>query len=333
MERTRVQIDARVAPQAALEVARVALLVGLEMGDGVGDGVGDGAVAIRVLPDAAAAEPVADPMRVCIAGQPGGYSLPGEAVAFGVALRALVPPGRARMIGVLGTSGGLGASTLAAVLAAAAGAAGWATVLADLDPLPGGCAETLDLDHAAGLRWADLARADAPLVTERLMAALPRWRGVRVLCGDEHGVPGPGTVGAAVAALRSAADVVVLDLPRSTWTDPHLAAVCDDLVILAGAAPASLVTLRSVAAAQLRPGPRRWLAVRRASRYACPAQEAAHAAGLPLLGVLGDERGLADALAVGDGPWLGARGPLRRLAARTLDALDLAGSSGRDAAA
>ena len=146
---------------------------------------------------------------------------------------------------------------------------------------------------------------------------------MRVLCGDERGGPAPGVAAAAVAALRSDVDVLVLDLPRGAWAATSLLASCDEVVVLVGAAPSSLVTLRSLWAALDGLPARAGLAVRRTSRYSCPAQGAAQAAGLPLLGVVGDERGMADALAVGDGPWLGARGPLRRMAAAMLDAYGL----------
>ena len=264
-----------------------------------------------------------DPAAVRIDGEGRTYTVPRDAVALGVALRERAPQGRARVVGVLGATGGLGVSSLAAVFARASRLRGWETALVDLDPLPGACAEMLALDDAAGLRWADLAHSGAPLIGAHLASSVPTWHGVRVLCGDERGGPAPGVATAAVAALRSDVDVLVLDLPRGAWAATSLLASCDEVVVLVGAAPSSLVTLRSLWAALDGLPARAGLAVRRTSRYSCPAQGAAQAAGLPLLGVVGDERGMADALAVGDGPWLGARGPLRRMAAAMLDAYGL----------
>lgn len=315
---TRVEIDAEVDRGTAVEVGRLAHLAGFdEVRTGVVAEDGPpGSGVVRVARGAA-------PGAVRLPGHAADFVLPRDGVALGVALRERHPADRARVVGVLGARGGLGASTLAAVVACTAREAGWDTALVDLDPLPGACAEALDLDDAAGLRWADLTLRAAPLVGARLAAGLPRWREVRVLCGDERGGPAPGVADAALSALRGAVDVLVVDLPRSAWAGSGAADACEDLVILAGAEEASLGLLRAPGAADAPPGQRRWLAVRRGARHRFPPDQVAYAAGLPLLGVVGDERGLADAIALGDGPWLGPRGPLRRVAARTVAALGL----------
>lgn len=318
MAGTSVVIDAGVDRATTYEVGTIAFLVGYEeVWAGEDEGIaprGPGVVRVRAG---------SGPAAVRLAGYPDEFVLPRDEVALGVALRESQDADRARVIGVIGAGGGLGASTLAAVVARASRERGWDTALLDADPLPGACAEMLALDDAVGLRWADLARADAPLVGERLADGLPRWHDVRVLGGDERGGPGDGAAESALAALRAAVDVLVVDLPRSAWAGGGLAAACEDLVIVTGAEPASLVALRALGAGEAPPGQRRWLAVRRRGRGGCASEQVAHAAGLPLLGTLGDERGLADAIAVGDGPWLGARGPLRRMAARIVATVGL----------
>ena len=62
------------------------------------------------------------------------------------------------VVGVLGASGGLGASTLAVALAVRAGGRYGVAVAVDGDPARGGLDVTACLEHEAGLRWADLDR-------------------------------------------------------------------------------------------------------------------------------------------------------------------------------
>ncbi|GAB2478736.1 hypothetical protein GCM10027265_32130 [Jatrophihabitans fulvus] len=112
------------------------------------------------------------------------------------------------MLGVLGGSGGIGASSLAAVLAVAAAP----SVLIDLDCAGGGLDVLLGLEHEPGARWSRLHVAGGRLDPHELVEGVPAVLGCAVLAADVAEVPA-----AAVAQVVSAAESlgpVVVDLPR-----------------------------------------------------------------------------------------------------------------------
>jgi cellulose biosynthesis protein BcsQ len=133
------------------------------------------------------------------------------------------------VIGVMGGSGGVGASSFAAALTSVAENA----VLVDLDPVGGGIDVLLGIDDVAGARWSGL-RVDGGYLDPALLAGgLPRWRGVAVLAADQ--APDPGAVPQVLEAA-GALGTVVLDLPRtpSPLREAGLAA-CDLCVVVAAA--------------------------------------------------------------------------------------------------
>lgn len=87
----------------------------------------------------------------------------------------------ARVTVVVGAVGGVGASTLAALLARRRAAAGGPALLVDLDLGRGGIDVLLGLERAPGVRWPDLAGVRGTLALDDLDGLLPRWRGVDVL--------------------------------------------------------------------------------------------------------------------------------------------------------
>ncbi|MDO5500131.1 MAG: pilus assembly protein CpaE [Propionibacteriaceae bacterium] len=118
---------------------------------------------------------------------------------------------RGTTIGLVGASGGLGTSSLAAGLARGAADRGHRVALVDLDPGGGGLDLLLGLETEPGWRWPSLASADGFLGD--LHDHLPRQDALAVLSHDRDGPRGP-TVAAAVAVLRSLArshDLVLLD--------------------------------------------------------------------------------------------------------------------------
>lgn len=122
---------------------------------------------------------------------------------------------RGRLVAVIGASGGVGASTFAAGLAAtlAADAAG-PVLLADLDPWGGGLDLLLGLEAAPGPRWSALRESRGRISAAALREALPHWRAVAVLGNDGVEVP-PAALLAIVAAGVVDGGTVVLDLPRT----------------------------------------------------------------------------------------------------------------------
>ncbi|MCE1179690.1 MAG: hypothetical protein LWW86_11790 [Micrococcales bacterium] len=146
---------------------------------------------------------------------------------------------RGLVVGVLGASGGLGASTLAAGLARCWSASS-PVALVDGSVGMGGLDVTACAEHAAGLRWDDLAEARGGFDGRRLSAALPRaGDGVRVLSSSGRAVgprPAPEVIEEAVEALASVHERTVLDLPRGRGlvAGGDLVGECDVVVVLAG---------------------------------------------------------------------------------------------------
>lgn len=113
-----------------------------------------------------------------------------------------------RVIGVVGGSGGVGASSFAAVLAAVAGDA----VLVDLDVTGGGIDVLLGIESVSGARWSGLRLAGGRLAPDVFLGGLPQWGSVPVLAADVPELD-PDAVGQVLDVARAAGSVVV-DLPR-----------------------------------------------------------------------------------------------------------------------
>lgn len=84
-------------------------------------------------------------------------------------------------VGVIGGSGGAGASTLACALALRAARAGERTILIDGDPLGGGIDVLLGGEGADGLRWPDFAGSRGRVGAGALAESLPELHALRVL--------------------------------------------------------------------------------------------------------------------------------------------------------
>lgn len=142
-----------------------------------------------------------------------------------------------RVVGVVGLSGGVGASTLAAALARHLATLPLAVALMDLDPTPA-LENLLFLRAEGGARIADFAAETGPLLPHRCAAVLPTWNRVRVATNDHRGRHG-APVEALAHALARAHDVLVLDLPRATVLDggTGIGELCDDLVTVGAGRP------------------------------------------------------------------------------------------------
>ncbi len=138
----------------------------------------------------------------------------------------------AQVIGVVGGSGGVGASTFAAVLAASAAAAGSA-MLVDLDVCGGGVDVLLGIESADGARWSGLRVAGGRLDPQLLLDGLPRWRACAVLAADLAALA-PDAVLQVLDAAGDAVGTVVLDLPRAQCAERAAGLLrCDLVVVLA----------------------------------------------------------------------------------------------------
>jgi len=226
-------------------------------------------------------------------------------------------PARGLTIGVVGGSGGAGATTFACALGQVAGRAGPAVVL-DADPLGPGVDRVLGLDVVDGVRWDVLGHATGRLSARALRDSLPRRDGVAALSwgGGSHPRPLQAfAVREALSAARRGHDTVVVDLPRAS--DPltdEIAARCDQVLVVV------VTTVTGVASAMRTCGrfddPGALGLVVRGSEMHDDALVRALRA--PIVGRMGDQRGLPESVDLGLGPVRSRRGPLGRTASSVL---------------
>ena len=217
----------------------------------------------------------------------------------------------AEVIVVVGATGGVGATTLAALLARHRASDGRRVALVDLDHGHGGIEVLLGAEDAPGARWADLEQVRGTVAPTDLEGVLPLWEQVEVLSGDRRGEdPGPAATEAVWGALVGGCASVVVDLPAHRLApspgaagQDAIAAVLEDrtdLLLVTGqdvlGVAAALVARRVVAA-----GPVQLVLRRRGSARVSPL-EAAHLLDAPLLGLLPSDARVGAAVDRGLGP-------------------------------
>lgn len=245
-------------------------------------------------------------------------ALPAQAEELLTRARSACQPRRATVVGVVGARGGVGASSLAAVLARACVNEQLAVALVDLDRGGPGLDLTLGIEHEGGLRWADLDGSDGTLPGRALEEALPVWHGVHVLSADWRGGPAQSLALGAVDALAAGHDVVVLDVPRA---DAHWAMHCALVLIVA---TCDVVTGEAVRATRtVWEGVETRLVVRGPAPGGLTPAEIAEVAGVPLAVAMRPERGLSAGLERGVAPGDNRRGALIRGARRLVADLGL----------
>lgn len=179
------------------------------------------------------------------------------------------------VVGVVGGSGGVGASAFAAVLAVRAGA-----VLVDLDVTGGGVDVLLGLETEPGARWSGLQLAGGHLDPDAVRAGLPQLGRCAVLAADVAQLD-PDAV-AQVLGAAAVTGPVVVDLPRAACVERAAALLrCDLVVVLARADVPGLVAAHTLIDAL--PGLPLGVVVRRADIHP---ERAARSVGAPSLGVL-----------------------------------------------
>ena len=242
------------------------------------------------------------------------------------ALPAYVAGPRASLVGVIGGRGGAGASCLAVGLAMSGRRLGHSVVLVDADPLGGGIDLVVGAEQSGGLRWPELAHAAGRIAPQPLLQALVQADGVRVLSwdrGDRLAVPAAAAQ-AVTAALRAAADLVVVDLPRSA--EPAADALLAELDLLLLVVPAEVRASAAAGRVATRVAPL-VRDVRLVVRGPAPAdlepEVVAESVGLPLAAWLPAEPGLTQALERGDPPAATGRGPLARVCTSLLAGLPI----------
>lgn len=220
------------------------------------------------------------------------------------------------VVGVLGASGGLGASSLTSALALRAGDAGRGAVVVDGVRLGGGVDVTMGLEQEDGLRWPDLARVRGAVDGGQLLGRLPATGRVRALSFDRTrpSRPSPQAVRSVLAGLGAACPLVAVDLPSpdsALWD--CLLELCSKVVLLAGSSPQALAAATAMAPHAC-DGPRACVCVRTATGADELAEIVAAGVGLPLAAVLHHERGLDTGLWRGLPPGSDRRGALAEAA-------------------
>jgi len=227
-------------------------------------------------------------------------------------------------VGVVGGSGGAGATTFAVALAQLASRSG-PVCLVDLDPLGPGCDRVLGLDEAGGVHWEELGQTSGRFSARSLREALPRRGRVGVLtwAGDDC-LLDPAVVRETLSAAGRGHRCVVVDLPRtgSSVTDEVLAR-CDEVVVLvvptvSGVASATRVIAQL--ADRARP-----VAVARGGGVDPGVVQSA--LGVPVLLAMPDQRGLDEAVDLGLGPLRARRGHLAQAATAVAERLLAQGRS------
>lgn len=228
---------------------------------------------------------------------------------------------RGRVIGVIGGSGGAGATTLACALGQWAARSGEAVVI-DCDPQGPGLDRMLGMERRDGFRWDALCQTTGRLSARALREALPRQGSLGVLSWYVDGRVQSlqaFAVREALSAARRGHRTVVVDLPRTpdALTD-EVASRCDELLVVTRGdvvGVAGAARMRARFAEHAAPA-----VVLRGEGFA--AEEVARAVGLPVVAQMRDQRGLAEAVDLGFGPLRSTRGPLARAVARILGQLD-----------
>lgn len=219
-----------------------------------------------------------------------------------------------RTVGVVGGSGGAGATTLACALAQWH-AARAPTLLVDADPLGTGLDRLLGMEDQPGVRWEGLVETAGRLGARALREGVPRrgHLGVLTWSGLRRRLDVPTVRRILPSAVRGH-DLVVLDLARQGGTGlTELADRCDDLLVVTPATvPGLAATARLVA--ELGRESRAGLVVRPG---ALSDADAERVTGLPVVAAVGHQRGLVASVDRGLGPLTG-RGPLARAARELL---------------
>ena len=224
------------------------------------------------------------------------------------------------VVGVVGGSGGVGASVLTVALATVAVASGADAVAVDLDPRGAGLELISGGEGAQGPDWETLSTGRGRLNAAALRESLrpPTAADGPAVLGwgptSSRRLPDPAVVSEAMGAARRGHDWVVLDAPTAEgWQ------VCDAIVLVVAGSVHGVRAAGRVA--DLLPvGVPAGLAVRSPRRDSW-AVEVPRALSLPTWTVVTRQTELDDHLSAGLGPVRRARSPLARSAAEILAAL------------
>ncbi|OFT30944.1 hypothetical protein HMPREF3170_01595 [Corynebacterium sp. HMSC08D02] len=221
--------------------------------------------------------------------QRGAYDVPDQSGQLLRALGALrTPKERGRVIGVVGASGGVGASTFAAACARAAAP----STLVDGHAHSGGLDLLLGIEEEIGARWGEIAIGEGAVAREDVRRALPVTPdGVAVMtCSREVSGAGLGDDADELEALvevLGTGGVTVVDAPCA-----QLPARCDVVAILVAPQVRAVSAAAQLVAQCERAGLRHVLVVRDIGWAGIGVDEIAAIAGSRVVATIGQVRGL-----------------------------------------
>ena len=230
-----------------------------------------------------------------------------------------------RMVGVVGGTGGAGATTFAAALGTVLAAAEGSALLIDADRAGGGIDQVLGLRTGDGVRWDVLAEASGRLSARSLRETLPARGPLSVIAwpADRSAGLGSTTVRSVLSAGRRGYPTVVVDLPRSAPDVlEEVLPRCTQVLVV------STVTVAALAAClhlvERFPHPSTAVVLRGRSGFDDSGVEGV--LGLPVWHRMADQRGLDEAVDLGLGPLRSRRGPLARAVHEVVARLDGGGA-------
>ncbi len=258
------------------------------------------------------------PLKAAIVALPAGAGLLTAAIADVVAR----PGDGGLTVAVVGSSGGVGVSTIAAGLCYVAAAGNMSAMLVDLDPFGGGIDLLVGAESLPGWRWPRLQAAQGHL--GELTGHLPRAAGIDVLSAsrDSDQVPaelGTDPVRAVLLSASRSHRLTVVDLPRAMTASSREVLHRAQRTLLVVAA-----NIRAIAAAQqIRPqllsaSSDLHVVVRMPRSGGVDAGTVADAVELPLAGAVGEDSSLDAAADRGEPPGRSARSSIGKLARRLL---------------
>ncbi|WP_233557747.1 septum site-determining protein Ssd [Tessaracoccus antarcticus] len=223
------------------------------------------------------------------------------------------PDPGARLLALVGGSGGVGTSSLVVGLSLLAARGGQRVAVVELAEFGGGLDLLLGLEAASGVRWKDLAGATGELGS--LGEQLVTGDGVSVLPLGRERQPPPtrAAVDAVLRSLGRSHDVVVVD----TGDGRHLNWLVDAQVAVVVAAHVRGVAAARMVMEQHEPVGAQLL-VRTGPGATLPAEAVSHALGLPLLGVVRHDSAVPRLSGMGVGITSGPARRFRRDVARVV---------------
>jgi secretion/DNA translocation related CpaE-like protein len=224
-----------------------------------------------------------------------------------------------RLLALIGGSGGVGTSTVAAAMSFVAAQSGWRTLLLDCDPYGGGIDLLVGAERIPGRRWPQFAAARGTL--GELDGQLPAVHGVDVLAMGRpaaSGMPANALEGDQVAAVVSSAarshDLIVADLPRVLGTGQLALLQRADLALLIVRADVrGVAAARSLSDELTEITSRLVVLVRQPRAGRIDVETVADALTLPVVGTVAEEAGLRKSAEQGEPPGRSPRSQLGRL--------------------